>query len=84
VSGVGGSVPRARQDCAPEFIEQLRARRVELGLTQQQLAQKCGWPDKSRIGKYEDGHAAVHPRNLLRWAAGLGLRIVAVPDGDVT
>lgn len=79
VTGRGGSNPRARQDPAPEFIEQLRAERVAQGLTQQQLAEKCGWADGDRIGRYEAGHVPVHPRLLVRWAAGLGQRIVAVP-----
>lgn len=73
---------RASDARVPGFIAQLRERRVALDMTQDELAARLGWP-RTRLHEYEVGMRRILPRHLDRWAAELGMRIVAVPAGDV-
>jgi transcriptional regulator with XRE-family HTH domain len=78
VNAFGGATVRASTAAAPAFVAALRERRVQLGLTQDELAYRLGW-GKSRLSEYEGAARAVHPRVLDAWAAALGMRIAAVP-----
>ena len=57
---------------AQTFGERVRARRQELGLTQEQLAEACGlhW---TFIGQVERGRRNISLHNILKIAAGLQL-----------
>jgi len=48
--------------------ERIRARRLELGMTQQELADKLGYTSKSSIGKIENGNQEL-PMKLLKKVA---------------
>lgn len=63
---------------APAFIVQLRAARVEAGLSQQALGERTGWAQK-RISEYETGHRYIHPRVLQQWAQAVGRTVTTVP-----
>ena len=41
------------------IYERIRARRIELGLTVEELAKKMGYKDKSSISKIENGKADI-------------------------
>lgn len=44
----------------------------KVGISQQELAERVGWPDgKTRIGNYERGDRAVHPDDLKKLADAL-------------
>ena len=73
---------RSSNASVPGFIAALRERRVAQGVTQEDLAACLGWPH-TRLHEYEVGMRRILPRHLDRWAAELGMRIVAVPAGDV-
>lgn len=62
----------------PYFIDVLRRRRVELGMSQKALADELGWQER-RISDYEHGNKPIHPRLLVRWAAALDMEITALP-----
>lgn len=70
---------------APGFVKALREARVAAGVTQDELTARLGW-GRSRLHEYESAVRAIAPRQLERWAAELGLQIVAVPAeaGDVS
>lgn len=48
----------------------IKARRISLGLTQDQLGKMLGWPD-SRIGAYERGEYKPRQENLRKLLAVL-------------
>lgn len=60
---------------------QLRAARIDQGLTQGELADKSGL-GVSVLCMWENGRAAPGLRNLTRWAGALGLEIAAVRPGE--
>lgn len=64
--------PPAVSLAAQTFGERVRARRQELGLTQEQLAEACGlhW---TFIGQVERGRRNISLHNILKIAAGLQL-----------
>lgn len=83
MNAYGGTTIRATTAAAPAFVVALRERRVQLGLTQDELAYRLRW-GKSRLHEYEGAARAVHPRLLDAWAAALGMRIEAVPAETTT
>lgn len=58
----------------------LRARRIDLGMTQQDLAEELGLP-RMRISALETGKFG-QARLLFEVATALGLDLVAVPRGE--
>lgn len=72
-----------RRAAVPYFIDVLRKRRVELGWSQETLAEKLCW-HQQRISGFEHGNKPIHPRLLTQWAAALGMEITAllIPDED--
>lgn len=50
---------------------QIKARRQQLGLTLDQLAQKMGYKDKSSISKIENGKADIPQEKVERFARAL-------------
>lgn len=69
---------RASETPAPEYVLQLRAARLEAGLSQQALGETLGW-GKQRIRDYEAGHRTILPRLQEQWAQALGRTITTQP-----
>lgn len=53
--------------------EKVRKRRLELGLTQEELALKMGYKNKSTINRIESNKSDVNQKNLVRLAEALGV-----------
>ena len=51
--------------------QKIRARRLELGMTQEELAHKMGYKDKTAINKIELNKNDVNQKNLMRLADAL-------------
>ena len=60
--------------------EKIRARRIELGWSQQELADKMGYTSKSTITRIEKGHNDVAQRNIAKFAEVLGVSIAYLMD----
>lgn len=54
-----------------EIYSRIRARRIELGLTVEQLANRMGYKDKSSISKIENGKADIPQSKVLAFARAL-------------
>ncbi len=79
-----------------ELHENIRARRVALNMTQQELAKKLGYKSTSTIAKIESGENDIPQAKIAAFAAALdttpaelmGLKIVTIgpdePDDTVT
>jgi transcriptional regulator with XRE-family HTH domain len=61
-----------------ELIEALRAKRLERGLTQQQLADAAGIPRRT-YQRLEGGHAGTSTDSLLLALRALGLKVDLTP-----
>lgn len=55
----------------PTIYERIRARRIELGLTVEELAKKMGYKDKSSISKIENGKADIPQSKVIAFARAL-------------
>ena len=53
--------------------EIIKQRRTELGLSQEELALRCGFKSKSTISKMESGQRTTKTKNLLQVARALDL-----------
>ena len=53
------------------IYERIRARRIELGLTVEELAKKMGYKDKSSISKIENGIADIPQSKVIAFARAL-------------
>jgi transcriptional regulator with XRE-family HTH domain len=73
-------VTAVRDACRAGFIADLRDARIAAGLTQARVAGLVG-VSVARLSEFESGQVRVHPRVLDRWAAVLGLEVVARPIG---
>lgn len=62
--------------------EKVRKRRLELGLTQEELASKLGYKNKSTINKIELNKNDVNQKNLVRLADALGVTPLYFFDFD--
>ena len=62
--------------------EIIRQRRIELGLSQEELAVRCGFRSKSTISKMESGQRTTKTKNLLKVARALDLdpAVLVVPE----
>ena len=55
----------------PTIYEKLKQRRIELGLTVEELANKMGYKDKSSISKIENGKADIPTSKVIAFARAL-------------
>lgn len=62
--------------------EKIRKRRIELGWTQQELADKMGYTSKSTINKIEKGRSDVAQKNIAKFAEVLGVSIAYLMDWE--
>ncbi len=73
-----------------ELYENIRARRIALKMTQQELAQKMGYKSTSTIAKIESGENDIPQAKLAAFASALnttpaelmGLKIVTLGPGE--
>lgn len=54
-----------------KLYENIKARRIELGITQDELAKKMGYADKSMIAKIEAGKVDLAQSKILAFAKAL-------------
>lgn len=60
--------------------ERIKQRRIELGWSQQKLADMMGYTSKSTITKIEKGNNDVAQRNIAKFADVLGVSIAYLMD----
>ena len=58
--------------------ERIRSRRIELGLTQAELAAKVGYTNKSTIGKIENGNMDITQSKVVQLANALETTVAYV------
>lgn len=56
-----------------QIAERLKAARSALGLSQRELAEKCGWESQSRVGNYELGTRKISAEDAVTLASALGI-----------
>lgn len=69
-----------------DFHADLVDKRIELGLTQQQVADRLGISQPA-ISVFEDGSTGIKVQSILNYASALGLELnlsVRKADGDLT
>lgn len=69
--------------CLKETGERILDRRKKLGLTQEQLAEKCELTTQA-VSYFESGKRSMRPENLMKIAAGLGVSTDYLLTGDIT
>lgn len=65
-----------------ELYRNIRKRRLEIGMTQKELAEKCGYKDHTTINKIENGLVDITFNRLEQIAAALGTSVVVLILGD--
>ena len=65
-----------------ELYSNIRKRRKALGMTQKELAAKCGYTDHTTINKIENGSVDITFKRLEQIAAALDTSIVALIMGE--
>ena len=65
-----------------EIGKKIRDRRIELGWSQQTLAEKMGYTNKSTITRIELGYNDVSQKNIAKFAEVLGVSIAYLMDWD--
>ena len=65
-----------------ELYRNIRKRRLEIGMTQKELADKCGYKDHTTINKIENGSVDITFGRLEQIAAALGTSVVLLIMGD--
>lgn len=65
-----------------EIGERIKNRRVEMGLTQKELADLCGIPFKQSVGRLERGMRTLYEDEIARIALALGCTTAHLLAGD--
>lgn len=68
--------------CLKETGQRIMDRRKKLGLTQEQLAEKCELTTQA-VSYFESGKRAMRPENLMKIATGLGVSTDYLLTGDI-
>ena len=63
--------------------EKIKNRRIELGWSQQKLADMMGYTSKSTITRIEKGNNDVSQKNIEKFAKVLGVSIAYLMDWDI-
>lgn len=73
-------MPEPISQATREFGRRVRARREQLGYSQERLAQECGlhW---TFVGQVERGRRNLSLHNVLKLAAGLGIDPAVLVEG---
>lgn len=65
-----------------ELYKNIRARRMQLGITQRELAQKCGYKDHTTINKIEKGQVDITFERLKQIATALDTTVINLILGN--
>ena len=65
-----------------ELYKNIRARRMQLGITQRELAQKCGYKDHTTINKIEKGQVDITFEKLKQIATALDTTVINLILGN--
>lgn len=65
-----------------ELYKNIRARRIQLGITQRELAQKCGYKDHTTINKIEKGQVDITFERLKQIATALDTTVINLILGN--
>lgn len=68
--------------CMKEVGKRIMERRKKMGLTQEQLAEKCELTTQA-VSYFESGKRAMRPENLMKIALGLGVSTDYLLTGDI-
>ena len=68
---MGWQDDRVSDSSANKLYENIRNRRIELGLTQDELAKKVGYSDRSMIAKIESGIVDISKNKIMQFAQAL-------------
>jgi len=68
--------------CMKEAGKRIMERRKKMGLTQEQLAEKCELTTQA-VSYFESGKRAMRPENLMKIALGLGVSTDYLLTGDI-
>lgn len=71
-----------KEEYLKKFGERIRNRRIELGLTQDELARKLGYKSRSTINKIELGKNDVPQHKILEFAAALDILVEDLMDWE--
>lgn len=71
-----------KEEYLKKFGERIRNRRIELGLTQDELARKLGYKSRSTINKIELGKNDVPQHKILEFAAALDMLVEDLMDWE--
>ena len=74
----------AKSEYLLELGNRIRNERVSLGLSQDELAQKCGYTSRASINKIELGYVDLPLSKVRILAEVLGVSILYIIDGDIT
>lgn len=81
-NGKDGKVMMDVKLCLEETGKRIMERRKKLGLTQEQLAEKCELTTQA-VSYFESGKRAMRPENLMKIALGLGVSTDYLLTGDI-
>ena len=65
-----------------ELYINIRSRRIELGMTQKELADKCGYKDHTTINKIEKGQVDITFERLKQIATALDTTVINLILGN--
>lgn len=65
-----------------ELYMNIKKRRKEIGMTQRELAEKCGYTDHTTINKIENGLVDVTFKRLEQIAAALDTSVITLILGE--
>lgn len=65
-----------------ELYMNIKKRRKEIGMTQRELAEKCGYTDHTTINKIENGLVDVTFKRLEQIASALDTSVIALILGE--
>ena len=65
-----------------ELYMNIRSRRIELGMTQKELADKCGYKDHTTINKIEKGQVDITFERLKQIATALDTTVINLILGN--
>ena len=68
--------------CMKEVGKRIMERRKKMGLTQEQLAEKCELTTQA-VSYFESGKRAMRPENLMKISLGLGVSTDYLLTGDI-
>lgn len=75
MAGRVNHVPEEAVDWVAGLIVQLVNRRKELGLSQQDVADRLGYSNRGILGAWEIGRHTPRPATLVAWGRALGLEL---------